>query len=157
MLSYYRTSGIAFVMALGAIVFSMPGEVLGEDSAQQKQVLVANVDPSLLPDSVKVADIVRGGKRSWSDGTILTVVLPGRKHPFFKQTEKDFFVGKGPSLQRHWVRLVFSGRGNPPLYAENPEEMCEMVRVTRGSFALFYGPVPDPCQSLARSPLPVAP
>ena len=157
MLSYYKTSRIAFVMALGTIGFSAPGEVLGEDGAQQKQVLVANVDPSLLPDSVQVADIVRGGKRSWSDGTILTVVLPGRKHPLFGQVEKDFFVGKGPSLQRHWVRLVFSGRGNPPLYAESTEEMCEMVRVTRGSCALFYGSVPDPCQSLPQSPRSATP
>jgi hypothetical protein len=121
------------------------------DELQSRPVLVGNIKASQLPDSVQVADIVRGYRRSWSDGTILTVVLPSRKHPSFRQMDKSFFTGRGASLQRHWLRLVFSGRGNPPLYADDAEEMCELLRTTRGACAFFYGTVPAPCQSLPQS------
>lgn len=152
MLSYYKIRSIVPSILLCSIAFCTPSSVRGADRVQQKPVLVANVAANLLPDSVQVADIVRGVKRSWPNGTITTVVLPGRKHPSFQQMEKSFFASRGGSLQRHWLRLVFSGRGNPPLYAESVEEMCELVRLTRGSCALFYDAVPTPCQSLSRSP-----
>ena len=121
------------------------------DELRSRPVLVGNIKASLLPDSVQVADIVRGYRRNWSDGTILTVVLPSRKHPSFRQMDKSFFTGRGAALQRHWLRLVFSGRGNPPLYADDAEEMCELLRTTRGACAFFYGTVPAPCQSLPQS------
>ena len=121
------------------------------DELQSRPVLVGNIKASLLPDSVQVADIVRGDRRNWSDGTILTAVLPSRKHPSFRQMDKSFYTGRGASLQRHWLRLVFSGRGNPPLYADDAEEMCELLRTTRGACAFFYGTVPAPCQSLPQS------
>jgi len=141
-------------LALCCVALLKPSAAVAADSGQEKPVLVSNIKADLLPDSVVVVDIMRGNRRNWSDGSILTVVLPGRKHPSFRQVEKDFFAGRGSPLQRHWLRLVFSGRGNPPLYAESDEEMCEMVRSTRGSCALFYVPIPEACQTLPQWPRP---
>ncbi len=150
-MSYFARLKRMLYASLGSIALSASG-VAAEDDPQLRPILVGNVKAEQLPDSVRVADIMRGDRRSWPDGTILTVVLPSRKHPLFDQVGKDFFAGKGAPLQRHWLRLVFSGRGNPPLYAESIEEMCELVQSNRGSCALFYDAVPTPCQSLPRSP-----
>ena len=100
-----------------------------------------------VPDSVQVVDIVRGYRCNWSDGTIYDGCAV-EESIHLRQMDKSFFTGRGASLQRHWLRLYLAVV-NPPLCADDAEEMCELLRDAR--CVCFLCTVPAPCQSLPRS------
>ena len=139
---------MSIVFVLVALCVSSQAKDTSRVDAQWNRIVVANIDAHLLPDSSQVVGVLRGHVGKWRDGAIITVVLPSRKHPAFGQLDSDFFIGRGVSLQRHWLQLVFGGQGHPPRYVSSNKEMCDVVRETRGSYALFYGTVPELCQSL---------
>ncbi|MBN98728.1 MAG: hypothetical protein CME16_05690 [Gemmatimonadetes bacterium] len=141
---------LQLAIAFGLMAFFTTKTTAGSEQidAADKRIMVARVKADFQPELLQFGDIVRGKKRNWSDGSLITMVLPSRQNRSFKLMEEGFFSGRGFSLQRHWLQLVFSGRGNPPLYAQTDEEMCELLLETRGASALFYRSVPEACQSL---------
>jgi hypothetical protein len=65
------------------------------------------------------------------------LVLPGRKADIYEQVGYQIFQESGMMMQRHWLKLVFSGRGYPPKYADNELDMIKYVKNMPGSAAVI--------------------
>jgi len=100
-------------------------------------VFVANINGTITPDELDVKAIIRGDQGNWSNGDPILLVLPGRKAEIYEQVSRGVFGESGMMMQRRWLKLVFSGRGNPPRYADSEKEIIDFVMNTPGSAAVI--------------------
>jgi hypothetical protein len=52
-------------------------------------------------------------------------------------------------MQRHWLRLVFSGRANVPIYAKSDAEVLAVLDQTEGAVGVVRDAPPENYQVLA--------
>ena len=102
-------------------------------------VVTADTNASTL-SSVAISDILSGKQRKWPNGAPLVVVLPGKEATYFQAVGKQWFGGSGAAMQRHWLRLVFSGRANVPLYAQSSQDTLTLLSQTAGSVGVIDQP-----------------
>ena len=100
-------------------------------------ILVANINDTIAPDELDVQAIIRGDQGNWSNGDPILLVLPGREAEIYEQVSRGAFGESGMMMQKRWLKLVFSGRGNPPKYADSEKEMIDFVLNTPGSAAVI--------------------
>jgi hypothetical protein len=99
-------------------------------------VFVANINDTIVPDGLDVKAIIRGDQGNWSNGDPILLVLPGRKAETYEQMSREIFGESGTVMQKRWLKLVFSGRGHPPKYADSEKEIIDFVLNTPGSAAV---------------------
>jgi hypothetical protein len=100
-------------------------------------IFIANIDETISPDELDVKEIIRGDQKNWPNGDTILLVLPGRKAEFYEQMSREVFGETGMMMQRHWLKLVFSGKGNPPRFADSEKEIIDFVFNTPGSAAVI--------------------
>lgn len=103
--------------------------------AQDQIYLVIN-HPITDIEPVRLRLIIRGEQRNWQDGLPITVVLPGKRAESYNRVGQTFFSGSGTQMQRHWLQLVFSGRGRSPVYAESDDEVYTLVAGIPGAIGV---------------------
>jgi len=122
------------------VIFLLSDIVWAETPRATKSVnlvFVANINDTIAPDELDVKAIIRGDQGNWSNGDPILLVLPGRKAESYEQVSHGAFGESGMMMQKRWLKLVFSGRGNPPRYADTEEEMIDFVLNTPGSAAVI--------------------
>jgi hypothetical protein len=100
-------------------------------------VFVANINDTIATDELDVKAIIRGDQGNWSNGDPVLLMLPGRKAEIYEQVSQGAFGESGMMMQKRWLKLVFSGRGTPPRYADSEEEIIDYVLNTPGSAAVI--------------------
>lgn len=98
---------------------------------------------------MSISDLLTGKQRKWPNGTPIVVVLPGKEAAYFQAVGNEWFGGSGAAMQRHWLRLVFSGRANVPLYAQNSQHTLTLLSQTVGSVGVVDQPPSEAYQILA--------
>ena len=96
-------------------------------------VFVANINDTIAPDELDVKAIIRGDQGNWLNGDPILLVLPGRQAEIYEQVSRGAFGESGRMMQKRWLKLVFSGRANPPKYDDTEKEMIDFVLKTPGS------------------------
>jgi hypothetical protein len=102
-----------------------------------KLLFIANVENGQQIAEFDVGAILTGAQTSWHNGSSIKLVLPGRKADIYEQVGYQIFQESGMMMQRHWLKLVFSGRGYPPKYADNELDMIKYVKNMPGSAAVI--------------------
>ena len=118
------------------VIFLLSDIVWAETPRATKSVnlvFVANINDTIAPDNLDVKAIIRGEQGNWSNGDPILLVLPGREAEIYEQVSHGVFGESGMMMQKRWLKLVFSGRGNPPRYADSEKEMIDFVLNTPGS------------------------
>lgn len=69
----------------------------------------------------------------WPDGTVTKVVSLGHTTPFHQQFTRTYLSVLSYQLQRHWERVIFSGRASPPVVVKSFPEMAAYVAKTPGA------------------------
>ena len=100
-------------------------------------VFIANTNDTDAPEELDVQAIIRGDQGNWPNGDPILLVLPGREAEIYEQVSRGAFGESGMMMQKRWLKLVFSGRGNPPRYADSEKEMIDFVLNTPGSAAVI--------------------
>lgn len=111
--------------------------------------VVAAKNPKGSVNSVNVSEIITGKQRKWEDGSPIIVVLPSKDSPHFQTVGSHWFNGSGPAMQRHWLRLVFSGRANVPIYAKSDAEVLAILDQTEGAVGVIKDAPPEAYQVLS--------
>lgn len=102
-----------------------------------KLLFIANVGSEQQVAQSDVRAILTGAQTSWRNGRSIKVVLPGRKAKIYEQVGHEIFQESGMMMQRHWLKLVFSGRGRAPKYADNDIDTIKYVKNTPGAVAVI--------------------
>jgi hypothetical protein len=100
-------------------------------------VFVANINSAIEPDELDMQAIMRGSQGNWPNGSPIVLVLPGKKAETYEQVSHHIFGETGVMMQRRWLKLVFSGRGNPPRYVDSEKEIVDLVLNTPGAAAVI--------------------
>ena len=124
--------GIPLVFMLG---LAQMNQLQGDQTP--KLLFIANVENEQIIVQFDVGAILTGAQTSWHNGSSIKLVLPGRKAETYEYVGYQIFQESGMMMQRHWLKLVFSGRGNPPKYADNELDMIKYVKNTPGSAAVI--------------------
>jgi ABC-type phosphate transport system substrate-binding protein len=100
--------------------------------------LVVIVNKNNPTASIRATDlrlIYNGGKRMFENGT---VIQPANLQPE-NEVRNDFFSRvlhlDAESYRLYWVRMIFSGKGKPPVEFENEEEAVNFVATNKGGLA----------------------
>jgi hypothetical protein len=124
--------GIPLFFVLG---LAQMNQIQGEQIP--KLLFIANVENGQQIAEFEVGAILTGAQTSWHNGSSIKLVLPGRKADIYEQVGYQIFQESGMMMQRHWLKLVFSGRGYPPKYADNELDMIKYVKNMPGSAAVI--------------------
>ena len=127
------------------ILISVPTEAdpsLGPSSVQAVQ-LVTSANGSVQTVSREEAmQLYLGYRNRLSDGTPVTLIdLPAgpTRNQFYQQ-----LIDKNPvQVRANWSRLVFSGRGRPPLEADSQNEAHEWLASTPNAIGYLPGDIHD--------------
>jgi len=119
------------------LIFSVLLVAASLDAASQSAAyIVANPPDGIDLSAAMLEDALHGRVRSWSSGDAIVVVLPGKKSLEQDEIAEKCFSTSARGLQREWLRLVFSGMANAPVFTDSPADTIDYVSRTRGTIGL---------------------
>lgn len=117
---------------------------------QTRVVVVVNKNnPASHISSADVYDIFLGKRVVWgSGGAVMTCDLSDPALPEEKTARarfaKEYIKKDLRSLKNYWIKMIFSGRGQPPVSFERPEDVIRFVSINHGAIGyLFENQVTD--------------
>jgi ABC-type phosphate transport system substrate-binding protein len=136
-----RKSVLFFVLAgfLSTLLQGTLSPSYASDQAADDVVIIGNsklaID-SLSPDDLK--DIFQRKKTLWEDGQKISFAIldGGKTHQRFVRQ----YLQKTPAqYHRYWKKLVFSGRGVPPMSFRTEKSLMAHVALTAGAIGYVSG------------------
>ncbi|MFH2064449.1 MAG: hypothetical protein ABIK15_04555 [Pseudomonadota bacterium] len=110
-----------------------PDPAYASDKSESEVVVIGN---SRLPfdslSSSELKDIFQRKKTTWEDGRKISFALldSGKTHQQFVR----YYLQKTPAqYHRYWKKLVFSGRGVPPMTFRDEKSLMAHVALTSGT------------------------
>ena len=135
---------IATIVLMGLMAASWA--VSGPAAASSKRELVVIVNKANAVGSItraELSSIYLGKRKMWSNGDIVKpcdLQEPGTDeeqtamgHFSVKYINKDM-----ASLKSYWIKMIFSGKGEPPPVFKKPEEVIRFVSEDPGSLGYLY-------------------
>ena len=102
-------------------------------TARAELICLGNISQDLIGNIDDVGQIVTGEQTSWANGSTIRLALPGKSSPQLEGISARFMTSTGKELQRHWLRLAFTGRAAPPKFFDSNEALLNYLRKTPGS------------------------
>ena len=102
-------------------------------TARAELICLGNISQDLIGNIDDVGQIVTGEQTSWANGSTIRLALPGKSSPQLEGISARFMTSTGKELQRHWLRLAFTGRAAPPKFFNSNEALLNYLRRTPGS------------------------
>lgn len=127
---------VARLLMAGLLVIAV------ESSAQDASLRLVYNNPATPQDLISIQGVLRGERRNWPDGVPVTVILPGRDAASYEVVGRRFFGSGGAEMQRHWLKMVFSGRSRAPQYVASDEEIFRLVESIPGAIGVTTATVP---------------
>jgi ABC-type phosphate transport system substrate-binding protein len=89
--------------------------------------VVSSKNPLTSLSKTQVADIFMGKSARFPDGT-LAVPIDQEEGSAARDEFYATFTGKSPAqIKSHWMKIIFTGRGQPPIAASNSAEVRHLV------------------------------
>ena len=110
--------------------------LMAQTTFAQQLLLVVNVPEGAGFDIDHALSLIRGDTTSWDGGKGARVLLPSRQSSSYEPVAKAIFGMSGTSMERHWFRLVFSGKANPPEYVPHDADIIRLVKETPGALGV---------------------
>jgi len=124
---------LLFSSMLTLLICGLPNAGSSSEKPDRDVLIIVNkklpVD-TLSMDEIK--DIFQRKKTVWDDGEKITIALieSGRTHQNFVR----YYIHKTPAqYHRYWKKLIFSGRGVPPLTFRSENSLMAHVALTKGA------------------------
>ena len=125
--------------------------LLGVDvTVAAADLFVVTAQSSHLSEKLDIKEIMTGRTRKWPDGTPIVVGLPSKDSPYFNDAGKAWFDGSASAMQRHWLRLVFSGRANVPVYTKSDAEALAVLEANPAAIVVMGSEPPPNLNVMAR-------
>ena len=99
------------------------------DSGLQTQSLGSLLDPR---------SVLMGRQVRWQDGSNIDLVLPSKASGVLDELSVVLGLRDASAFQRHWLRLAFGGRADPPRFLGSTEEILQFVRITPGAAGVIW-------------------
>ena len=135
----WRAGSVITSRALPYLLSALLSGPLAADTLYVVMASTAKIDTV----RINIDDIVTGKQRKWASGEPITVILPSKDAPHFGAVGDHWFNGSGSAMQRHWLRLVFSGRANVPIYAKSDAEVLAALDQTEGAVGIVIAAPPE--------------
>jgi ABC-type phosphate transport system substrate-binding protein len=89
--------------------------------------VVSSKNPLASLSKAQVADIFLGKTARFPDGT-LAVPIDREEGSATRDEFYTTFTGKSPAqIKSHWTKIIFTGRGQPPIAASNSAEARQLI------------------------------
>ena len=117
-------------------------------AAAESEAWIVIVNPpdnatTIRRDAQTGKDFVAGKMSKWADGKVVDLLLPSRSSGMLDPLARALGYKNAASLQRHWLRLTFSGRSDPPRFMESEAAIVEHVTAHRGAVGVIRAIDPD--------------
>jgi ABC-type phosphate transport system substrate-binding protein len=101
--------------------------VLGGPVMADVVAVVSSKNPLTILSKSQVADIFLGKTARFPDGT-LAVPIDQEEGSAARDEFYATFTGKSPAqIKSHWTKIIFTGRGQPPMAVSNSAEVRQLV------------------------------
>jgi ABC-type phosphate transport system substrate-binding protein len=108
---------------LGAVLCILLGRAVMADVV----AVVSAKNPLTSLSKSQVADIFLGKTARFPDGT-LAVPIDQEEGSAVRDEFYATFTGKSPAqIKSHWTKIIFTGRGQPPIAAPNSAEVRHLL------------------------------
>lgn len=87
----------------------------------------------LSDDQTTARSVLMGRSVRWQDGSAIKLVLPSKASGELDDLSQALGLRDAVAFQRHWLKLAFSGRGDPPRFLTSGQEVLQYVRETPGA------------------------
>lgn len=99
----------------------------------EKFAVVANGADVPALSSDKLKDIFYGATSYWSNGTRVELVVLAKDVEGSQLVTQAVLGWSMDEFVRHWLRLTFQGRGNPPVFVNSNAALIEYVKRHKGA------------------------
>lgn len=82
--------------------------------------------------------VLMGRQVRWEDGSNIDLVLPSKASGDLDELSTVLGLRDASAFQRHWLRLAFGGRADPPRFLGSTEEILQFVRATPGAAGVIW-------------------
>jgi hypothetical protein len=126
---------------LKALIVALVLLFISEKNARAELVLIVNKDnPVTFIRAADLRMIYGGGKRTFPHGVYVQPANITQENP----VGRDFFDRvlhmDAESYRLYWVRMIFSGKGRPPVEFETEREAINFVAANKGGLAFVDSP-----------------
>ena len=87
----------------------------------------------LADDQTTARSVLMGRSVRWQDGSAIKLVLPSKASGELDDLSQALGLRDAAVFQRHWLKLAFSGRGDPPRFLASGQEVLQYVQSTPGA------------------------
>ncbi len=139
-----RRAFVGVMVALMMGVVAAPFVATASDDDERKLVVVVNRDNDVSNiDLEDLRDLYLGKRRFWANRSrVRAVDLIEKKTSEEKTAYTRFaqsFLGKNPAaLKNYWIKMIFSGAGQPPKQLVSAAEVIEYIANDEGGIGYLY-------------------
>jgi len=122
------------IACIGLVIFLCP-----QVKAQDTGLLVVGNHKS-VPSELKkfqLNSVLKGEKQRWDDGTKVVIALMEPDTPVGRNTCTRVYNMSANELQKHFLALVFQGKGRAPNFFESVSELEAFVAKTPGAIGVL--------------------
>jgi ABC-type phosphate transport system substrate-binding protein len=118
---------------IGSALFGVALGLLASAATAGEVVVVSAKDPLTTLSKEQVVDIFLGRMTDFPDGRRVVPIdqaegSPARDAFYLK------FADKSPAqIKAHWSKIIFTGRGQPPLAVSNGAEVKKLISANQGN------------------------
>lgn len=87
--------------------------------------------------------VLMGRQVRWGDGSNIDLVLPSKASGALDELAVVLGLRDASAFQRHWLKLAFGGRADPPRFLGSAEEILQFVRATPGAAGVIWSETVD--------------
>jgi hypothetical protein len=118
------------VLVAGLVALSGVAPTSARGSSAGYLVIVSASNPASWLSRAEVASCYLGERRQWPDGGVVVVLDQSLKSPVRAAFSQEVLGQSVDAVQSHWMKLITTGRGRPPLTATE-EEIVSLVAKER--------------------------
>ncbi len=121
---------------LRALIAALVLLFASEENARAELVVIVNKDnPATAIRAAELRMIYNGGKRTFQHGVSVQPANLAPENPVGKIFFANVLHIAAESYRLFWVRMIFSGKGRPPVEFETEQEAINFVAANKGGLA----------------------
>lgn len=134
LMQFIKSTISVFVAA--AFFFLINGNCFGQDYSSRIKICGNSIDQKSFSKS-DIDAILKGKINNWRNGNSVLIVLNFNENENAEYVAEQVYNKSVNGVKKFWLGIVFQGRADAPIFAEDNEEVLRLLKKNKGAIGVL--------------------
>lgn len=103
----------------------------------QRITIIANSIDNKTYSHQEIRSILKGKNASWRNGNRVKIILSLNESKSSEYMSREIYGKSVSGVKKYWLGLVFQGRSDAPIFADDNEDVLFLVKKNKGAIGIL--------------------